>query len=306
MKRFCISSVLFLLSAIALIVASAVFIRSKAAHRSLLGMQPVKLQRLAELPGRRIVFIGGSNLSHGLSSPLIEEELGMDVVNMGVHAGLGLRYIMWATIDKIHAGDIVAIVPEYGHFGNNFYGKDVLIPMVFDVMPEHKRLLSAKQWQSMIEFLPRYGASKLFHIYACLAGDQTPPINDYNIQGDYIPGPQEQPLPDNKGFGKATAADLWPETITQINEYINRCRSNGATVVFIPPVLQRTSYERQIPFIDAIAKALEENSTPFIVSPENMVLDDEFFYDTPFHLNVRGYPIRTRRVIAALRAMLQN
>lgn len=303
MKRFCISSLTFFSCIVALIVLSAFFLPDRSLKRSLLGMQTVKLKRLSEIPGRRIVFVGGSNLSHGLDSPLIENELGLPVVNMGVHAGLGLRYIMWATMDGLHCGDIVVIVPEYGHFGENFYGHGETLAMVCDIIPAHKHLLSTRQWLKLIDSLPRFGAGKLCRLHKCLTGNTMPPISSYNEQGDHIPGPQEKPLPNNKGLGVATAAAFMPETVVKMNEFIEQCKVIGATVVFLPPVFQKTSYGRQVSYIDALAKALEENGTPFLVPPEEMVLDDEYFYDTPYHLNVRGYPIRTRRVIAALRKM---
>lgn len=297
---------MFFSCVVALIVMSAFCLPNRLVKRSLLGMQSVKLKRLTEIPGRRIVFVGGSNLSHGLESPLIEKELGLPVVNMGVHAGLGLRYIMWATMDGIHRGDIVTIVPEYGQFGKNFYGNRETLAMVCDIIPEHKRLLSKHQWFKLIDSLPRYGAGKLGRLHKCLTGSTMPPVSSYNEQGDRIPCPQGSPLPDNKGFGPVTAAAFLPETLLQMNEFIEHCKTIGATVVFIPPVFQKTSYSRQVSYINVITKALEENGTPFLVPPSEMVLDDEFFYDTPYHLNVRGYPIRTKRVIAALRTILET
>lgn len=303
MKRFCISITLFFISAILLIVGAEVFLPSRSAMRSPLGMYPVKLKRLAELPGRRIIFLGGSNLSHGLDSPTIEAELGMKVVNMGLHAGLGLRYIMWSTIDNIHKGDIVVIVPEYSQFRDAFYGKDVLMPMVFDIIPEHKRIMSFKQWQSIFEFFPRCGASKLFRFYICFTGSCEPPIDEFNAQGDLITPPShDHPLPGNNGAGRMLMADEWfPETIPQIKEFVNYCQSIGAIVVFVPPAIMKESFAGHILLANAIAKALEENGMPFIVPPETMVFEHDLFYDTLYHLNIRGKPIRTRRMIDALR-----
>lgn len=306
MKRFCISAVLFFLAAIALIAASALFLPYKSMKRSLLGMQAVKLKRLADLPGRRIVFAGGSNLSHGLDSPAIERELGVGVVNMGVHAGLGLRYILLAAVDGLREGDLVVVVPEYGHFGANFLGNAETLAMVCDVIPAHKRLVSARQWLRLVEFLPRYGAGKLCRLHKCFSGGDAPPIAGYNAEGDKIPSAQTHPNPDNKGGGKATDKDFNPDTIRQLNDCLAKIRSTGAEVVFLPPSLQRTSYERQRPFVETVAAALEANGTPFLVPPESMVLDDEFFLDTPYHLNIRGYPIRTRRVISALRPLCER
>ena len=181
MKRFCISSLTFFSCIVALIVLSAFFLPDRSLKRSLLGMQTVKLKRLSEIPGRRIVFVGGSNLSHGLDSPLIENELGLPVVNMGVHAGLGLRYIMWATMDGLHRGDIVVIVPEYAHFGKNFYGHGETLAMVCDIIPDHKHLLSTRQWLKLIGSMPRFGASKLCRLHLCLFPHSLQPMPPYML-----------------------------------------------------------------------------------------------------------------------------
>ena len=42
----------------------------------------------------KIILAGGSNLAFGIDSKQLEETLGMPVVNLGLHAGLGLHFIL--------------------------------------------------------------------------------------------------------------------------------------------------------------------------------------------------------------------
>ena len=56
----------------------------------------LKHERLSSLPGKKIVLVGGSNLSYGIDSPLIERETGCPAVNMGLNGYFGVRYLMAA------------------------------------------------------------------------------------------------------------------------------------------------------------------------------------------------------------------
>ena len=52
-----------------------------------------KVQRAESIKEPKILLIGNSNLVFGIDSEMIEEEIGMPVVNMGVHAGLGNAFL---------------------------------------------------------------------------------------------------------------------------------------------------------------------------------------------------------------------
>ena len=58
----------------------------------------------------------------------------MNPINTGIHAGMGLIYMLDHSIGFIRKGDIVVISPEYDHFyGNNAYGGETLLRTIFDV-----------------------------------------------------------------------------------------------------------------------------------------------------------------------------
>ncbi|PWT95231.1 MAG: hypothetical protein C5B53_11725 [Candidatus Melainabacteria bacterium] len=61
----------------------------------------------------KIIFIGGSNLAFGLDSSLIEAKFHRPVVNMGLCAPFGLRYLLEEVKDNITPGDTIVLVPEY-------------------------------------------------------------------------------------------------------------------------------------------------------------------------------------------------
>ena len=53
-----------------------------------------KHYRLDSLGSPRLILVGGSNLAFGVDSKYMEQRLGMPVVNMATHAGLGMDFIL--------------------------------------------------------------------------------------------------------------------------------------------------------------------------------------------------------------------
>ena len=73
-----------------------------------------KYERLYNTEGKKIIFVGGSSLPFGLRSELIEQELGDEytVINFGLYATLGTKFMMDTAKGAISEGDIVILCPE--------------------------------------------------------------------------------------------------------------------------------------------------------------------------------------------------
>ncbi len=68
---------------------------------------------LSEPREPKIVIIGGSNVAFGMDSRVLQEELGRPVVNAGLHAGIGLEYMLRDVEGYLSAGDVLVVIPEY-------------------------------------------------------------------------------------------------------------------------------------------------------------------------------------------------
>src|SRR5512140_975750 len=75
-------------------------------------------------PSPKIILVGGSNLAFGIDSRMMEDSLHVNVVNMGLYAKLGLRYMLAQVKPYIKKGDVVVVVPEYDQFYGNFADGD--------------------------------------------------------------------------------------------------------------------------------------------------------------------------------------
>src|SRR5215212_5179389 len=71
---------------------------------------------IRDTPSPKIILVGGSNLAFGIDSHMLEDSLGVHVVNMGLYAKLGLRYMLAQVKPYIRKGDLVLVVPEYDQF----------------------------------------------------------------------------------------------------------------------------------------------------------------------------------------------
>ena len=75
-----------------------------------------KQKLLKNTPGPKLVLVGGSNLAFGVDSEKIEQQTGMRVVNMGLHGGVGLPYMLSLALPELKSGDVVVVSPEYELF----------------------------------------------------------------------------------------------------------------------------------------------------------------------------------------------
>ncbi len=67
----------------------------------------------------KIIFIGGSNIRFGVDAPRMTRDLGVPVINYGLHAGLGADVIAGRALECVSPGDIVVYSPELSHFHRN-------------------------------------------------------------------------------------------------------------------------------------------------------------------------------------------
>lgn len=189
MKRFLVRLAVFLLiPAIIILVVSVVLPPTPRTSTSLLFAKIDKDQLLENTPPRRLIMIGGSNLSLGLDSQKIMEGTNLNPVNTAIHASIGLKFMMDQTKDYIQPGDVVLISSEYIQFFNlSAYGGDELLRTVLDVDRSGIKDLNTLQWLRIIRFVPKYSISKLKPSEYIFKKSKAPNVHlrsSYNKYGD--------------------------------------------------------------------------------------------------------------------------
>ena len=61
----------------------------------------------------KLVLLGGSSTLFGIKASVLESELGVPVINCGLHAGLGMACILREGKKMLRPGDTVMLFPEY-------------------------------------------------------------------------------------------------------------------------------------------------------------------------------------------------
>lgn len=111
MRRFAINLILFALVQICLF--TVLRDPGMSGQKKCIARTIEKHLRLEKTPPPRTILVGGSNVSFGFDSRLLEEGLGKPVINMGLAAGLGIEFMLNEVRSHISAGDTVLLSFEY-------------------------------------------------------------------------------------------------------------------------------------------------------------------------------------------------
>lgn len=253
-----------------------------------------KAERLRQVEGPKIVLIGNSNLPFGMDSALLAERVGMPVVNMGLHGGMGNAFHEEMAKLAVTPGDIYVIChTDYGEDGDAMDAS-----LVWATIENHFglwRLVRPEYYGQMKAAASTY-VKKLVGLWSTEEGNQA--AEDayargwFNEWGDNIfPRPQareglpfaEQVLP---GVGDACVARL-----NALHEYL---AARGASMVVAGYPIANGEHTPLVAEYEAFQDELEARLECDVISyfPEYM-FDYEYFYDTIFHLTEDGVRIRT-------------
>jgi len=266
-----------------------IFFATRPDDKHLYQASLLKSRLLKETPSPRIIVVGGSNVAFGIDSELMELELGIPVINDGLHVALGI-----APLNEIKSflqpGDIVIISLEYYNFTDDpsFYGQPQYLADWVEFSPEriwyihepyrqmpsiYTIMLQRKINRQLNYYLYgfSYGAGRNFY-----SGDQ------FNEHGDFI-GHLGQ---NNQQF--AIADSVYPINNIEgayifLEEFNQFALSKGATVFYEAQAHRQTNCERTgKKDLDRFFNRLKTRTTiPLLTNLDQLCLPDEYFYDTP-------------------------
>ena len=312
MKAFLIRILMFVIVFLLLVGFALFFIPNKKIENNSLYSSIDKHRRLDSLDSPKIVFVGGSNLAYGLNSKMIEDSLGIPVVNMGLHAGFGLKFMMNEVVRSIDKGDIVVLSPEYHHFyGTVFQGEKVLVALLVDVDKRNFRFIDLQQFLYLLPKAIDYGVSKLMFkqmdIMDAGNGKNYEAVYKRNSFNEYGDENMHWSYPNEKIMGMAVPekdVKLNTQTFDAIVKFKKKIESHQAVLIMLPPAFQQSSYENYKPVISQIENKLKDQGTPFIVDTEDAAFPDSLFFNTIFHLNKEGVDMRSEAIISLFKTKI--
>ena len=277
-----------------------------------LGAFEEKYQKLYHTQGKKIVFIGGSGLPFWLRTDLLQEELGAEytIVNYGLYATLGTKFMMDTAIDAIGKDDIVILCPELAEQTFSLYFNGEAALQATDGI--HKALATLPLGNQIESFYQYFGYSFDKISYAAkhqtLDPDGVYRADSINAWGDIDYAERENNIMNN-GYDVnmliTTDNLLNEEFIDYVNEFTDACQDKNASVyfAFAPANIAavRSSQNRRAAFEEALKEALR---CPLLGSIENYFLEKGYFYDTNFHLNASGAVAFTNQITLLLKEAL--
>ncbi|MGB5593392.1 MAG: hypothetical protein WBM62_05070 [Crocosphaera sp.] len=310
LKVFVVKISVFLCIPIALtILVGAAFPPTPRSSTSLLFAKIEKDTLLKKSPSPRLILVGGSNLSFGINSQMIKDSLGLNPINTGIHASIGLKYMMDDVLDHIRAGDIVVIAPEYEQFyGKTAYGRNELLRIVFDIDRESLDSLDFQQWLKILPYFPRFSLSKLkpseyfFQQSSNIGVYERRAFNQY---GDvYVHWNRQPKEVQPAGKGPKNFDESMIRIIKEMTAFREKVLKKGAVLYITFPGFQHSSFENSKDNIFEIERRLIKNDFVLLGSPERYKMPDNMMFDTPYHLNKEGVDLRTQRLIEDLKNAL--
>ncbi|MBE0643865.1 MAG: hypothetical protein IH600_07270 [Bacteroidetes bacterium] len=318
MKRFVIRAAGFGFFLLAILVAG-IWLPPSGMNDSLLFALPDKMVRLEKLKSPRIVLIGGSSCSFGFESRIIEERTGRPVVNMGAHAGLGLKYFIDQVRDKIARDDIVVLSIEYEQLADGespaFYGGSLLVPVVVDIDQYAVNDLDVNQWKTILKNIGYYSANKMVgHVETPIAAIFRKQALKKRKWGHYGRmsfneyGDVRKELI-SVGFSVEPSKSCDGPLLKPAFEYLIRfdryLKDMGAHLLVTYPAMQRSSLVKIAGFASEVDSALIAGGLTIIGKPTMFGVEDKDLFNTMYHLNASGRERHTLRFATLLQKHLK-
>jgi hypothetical protein len=272
-----------------------------------------KHELLKNTSSPRIILIGGSGVAFGIDSNQLNNAFHLNIINMGLSAGIGLRLILNQTTNYIRKGDIIVIIPEYEFFFNDFMdgngtilasliSSDPTIIKYFNSINLYVNLLNNYNRIVLIELMSIISKSINKSVFPI---DKIYQISSFNKYGDLIIPPGSKAI--NIDFNSNYCSGIFNhKAITVINEYVAQTKQRGGIIYFSFPAIAHTSFYQSKYEINKLYTILKsELKAPIIDAPQDNIYPDSIFFDTTYHLKAEGKNIRTIKLINNLKRYLK-
>jgi hypothetical protein len=292
-----------------------IFVTTRPDEKHLYQASMLKSALLRDTPSPRIIVVGGSNIAFGIDSELMEKEFGIPVINDGLHVALGI--VPLNEVKKnLREGDIVIISLEYYNFTDiqSFYGQPQYLADWVEFSPERIWYIQEpyRQMPSIYTIMLQRKVNRQLNYYlygfSYEAGRNFYSGDLFNEHGDFIGHLGEG---NNRQFEIADSVypiNLIDEAYIYLEDFNQFAKSKGALVFYEAQAHRQTNCERTGKrHLDRFFNLLKTRTTiPLLTNLDELCLPDDYFYDTPYHLNEEGRRIRTERLIENLRVALSE
>ncbi len=297
----------------ALIASLGFFIPSQF-DRTFLGELKYKVDRLYSIDEPKIVVIGGSSVPFGVDSVLLEEAVGMPVVNFGLYATLGTKMMLDLSLDAIKEGDVVVIAPETDPQTYSLYFNAEAAWQACDSDFSILLKMSSDDYSAMFGGYWKYASQKLKY---ALGSEHLDPSGIYNRASFNEYGDISYSRPYNVmmlGYDTNTPVSFSTDIISDdfvdyVNSYTEKAEKKGAKVFvsFSPMNEDAIPLDTDLETLAAFTSYIDEKFTAARISDPNcFIYQSGYFYDSNFHVNDAGMVLHTATLAGDLAAALDT
>lgn len=307
-------SVLLIMSAPATIYSLGFYLPAQFENTFYAGLQ-LKVKNIKNKSKKRIILIGGSSVPFGIRSDLIKLNFPeYDVVNFGLYASLGTKVMLDIAKKYVGKDDVVIISPEQHpqslsmYFNNSEMWKAV--DGDFDILKDIDRKDKEKMWGAF----PSFVGEKCMYYYS-----NTKPnpegvynVSSFNSYGDieyndrkYNIMVKQYDVNNMITFDNEIISDAF---ITYLNEYSTALKKNNAKFYYhFGPMNVKAITQSHLAKVDEFYNYLDSKLNFSIIgNPHQSIMDNEWFYDTNYHLNSSGAVVNTLNLVSDLKILFND
>lgn len=269
----------------------------------------MKKERAARMIGDtpKIIFAGGSATLLGIRAKDVETAFGIPSVNLALHAGLDLDYVLYTVKKVARSGDVVILPLEYEHF--LYDGATNSFKASFVLSCDREYFFHALRPGQKFEYLFHIiGFNKVFKTVKRFHSVRLIPwaLGDLNENGDVTSNAGERrleeisPAPIQSGEFKET------EGLLLIKEFSRWAKKKGVIVyVSYANRVYLKEYEREeyVRYFENLKRYFARNDIAVLGTPYDFFYPVDLFYGTQYHLSQQGITLRTEKLIHMLTDM---
>lgn len=291
-------------------VAVIVFALPPVYNDTFVGELGDKYELLKETDEPKIVILGGSSVAFGIDSALMEEKLGMKVVNFGLYANLGTKLMLDLSRANINEDDIIIIAPEMSSQTLSLYFNSETAMQAIDGNPSMLRYIDKDNYESLVGASWKLAYEKLNYLVSGKRPENSGAYKkeNFNKYGDNVfDRPYNEMTQTTNVINLTFRTDYtdgketeYEEYIDYINDYIRFANRKGATVYYsVCPMNEAALGEKNNEdVIYGYYRNLVNSVNCKVISNVNdYIMDEGYFFDSEFHLNNAGVKVRTVKLI---------
>lgn len=303
MKKFLVQIILLgCISIISIMVIDGYILltpilQSRNLHERNFMLSYSRLRKLADT--NKIVIIAGSNGGFSINSNILQQTFNLPVVNTSTHAGIGIRLQFEAYKDYLKKGDIVVFCPEYGGDIGRLYGGSTTLRIISSHLPCAYLKVSIPQWI----YLHKYIGVHLKEIQSNYTETEIEPQYSIKALNKYGDIECNRPHKDSISSGYI-CGDMDLRLVKYIQYIHDYTKEKNVHLVFLPPTLMKSSFDKNYKQIDSIHSCLKCNGIDWHAEPLRYCFPDTLYYDTEYHMTQEGANLRTKLLVEDMKRVL--